>query len=141
MKEYKFRAWDGSTLIYDGSITGSVISRFAYSDCQIYTGKWDRDGLDIYIGDVIEIYPETEDSIIEVVVWDEILSGFNSVPMPFFAGEDSVFSELWDCKDYRVLGNIFEHPNLVPNWPDKVTIVENRDITKIKKFHSTKTES
>ena len=120
-REIKFRAWDGKTVfpinngpvsvtmgqlgfpVYDGE--GRII------DCDLmqFTGLLDKNGVEIYEGDVLGSY-EDEEILPLVISFDAdqngwmAYDGFND-----FSGFD--FSCL--CREFEVIGNIYENPELL----------------------------
>jgi hypothetical protein len=107
MREIKFRAWD----VVDGEMwewPSLVQSGFkilvdpAYKIMQ-YTGLKDKNGKEIYEGDVLRS-PKTED--VGPVVWDELDTGPGFIwrhPMMYMGQMD-------ECE---VIGNIYVNPELV----------------------------
>ena len=123
MREYKFRVWDTENkemlkvqeLDFEDTFYGGRLSirtdqyndYFDIEDMILmqYTGLKDRNGKEIYEGDIVYIMPEDERGIIRwdnetaryVVIYDNIISDFDN----------------WYGKDLEVIGNEFDNPELL----------------------------
>ena len=123
MREYKFRVWDTENkemlkvqeLDFEDTFYGGRLSirtdqyndYFDIEDMILmqYTGLKDRNGKEIYEGDIVYIMPEDERGIIRwdnetaryVVIHDNIISDFDN----------------WYGKDLEVIGNEFDNPELL----------------------------
>ena len=102
MREIKFRAWDGKKMLKNVPIDAVTLGKYldfigtSLSVMQ-YTGLADKNGVEIYEGDVL-----SNSSIIE---WDEQNAQWA------FEGcvEDVTVGNL------KVIGNIYENPELLGN--------------------------
>lgn len=118
MRELKFRAWDISGSRKMSPIFGlNCQELWAWCDknkfeCELdgeimqFTGLHDRDGKEIYEGDIIEyenyITCEVHTDIIE---WKECTC---------FVGECTLYDVcIYPHKDIEVIGNIYEHKHLL----------------------------
>ena len=125
MREIKFKCWDkkklrmytygdGQTMRDEDSWLVDSITAVNYplqrSDLVWlqYTGLKDKNGVEIYEGDIIDIEYHWDSSLIgkHVVKWDE----------------DGFYQPLYPCGDWRVnqeylevIGNKFENPELLNN--------------------------
>ena len=114
MRELKFRAWDGENLVEKLSIGKMELFddmlgfRFQHFDCdpeevifEQYTGLHDKNGREIYEGDIIQ-YDDETGFIRNLVFWDDKRAMY-------------VISngELWQIEDIEVVGNIHENPGLL----------------------------
>ena len=138
MREIKFRAWDKVNKImqYSGIIWGDydfpALSELNYGDniynlsnLMQYTGLKDKNGKEIYDGDIIEAYEFIQKPKM-VVKFDEEMAGF----IPF------IWKQALEYQDYIgyfahedwciVIGNIYENPELL----DRVEEVEEIPIMK-----------
>jgi uncharacterized phage protein (TIGR01671 family) len=134
MREIKFRAWDKVNNIMckvlniapsdDGicSVQGIAVTELGvsiragkYFELMQDTGLKDKNGVEIYEGDILS-YPEEEQII--SIVWDDSSAGweFNE-----HSGlDDGVGRGDWDfnigiAKNCKVIGNIYENPELLDN--------------------------
>ena len=106
MREIKFRAWDKRFNWFDFG-GGDLLLRINsedFSDPQQFTGLIDKNGKEIYEGDIV--YNEA-DKYNYQIIWNEREARFT-------LGEDSgplstyVLGTFWE-----VIGNIFENPELL----------------------------
>ena len=119
MKEIKFRVWDKETNkmyfqlnespcfgLFEGDRAASIEDVFFYEKQQFelmqYTGLKDKNGKEIYEGDIVEFKTMTkriERHYVEYSEYGEWCVGMHRLPMRFQA-----------CK---VIGNIYENPELL----------------------------
>lgn len=126
MREIKFRAWepkwhDGARcMIYPSDDFGcylepaglngtiDVLLKEGYALMQ-YTGLKDKNGREIYEGDIIKYVEDLGDKIYQgTVEWNEYFCGF--IP---FADYDSDCGVFIDIGSVKVIGNIYENPELI----------------------------
>jgi|SRR5690625_4924123 len=124
MREIKFRAWDKANkkMHYDVGILGSAIyidfnGQKEYEEVNghelmQYTGAKDKNGREIYEGDVIKIWPddydcETAGYVVkcEGCYWIRAKDD-NSISMPLFDYFNGIM-------ELEVIGNIYENPELL----------------------------
>ena len=123
MRELKFRAWDGKKMCYDPDncyLWNGILVPPADDIIMQYTGLHDKNGVEIYDGDVVHYsyHPGTgfwnneQDAIIE---WNTTGFFFHGIPHGF---------QGWLCslpggfepgcrKLFEVIGNIHESPELL----------------------------
>lgn len=132
MRELKFRAWDAESECYIdekdwAGITPegqniwiveeeevSVLPILGEFIIEQYTGLKDKNGKEIYEGDIVEEKIDTGDYDIDgtyryKVVWDDDMLCWSLDP-----NATSIHKDLWECnQSIKVIGNIHENPELL----------------------------
>ena len=112
MKELRFRAWDGKKMIEDAIPTSetSIVELFEYEHqvtevevVEQYTGLKDKNGNEIYVGDIL---------------LDDIGEPCEPWTVKFedgkFIGEiQGVVEDLFELTDLEIIGNIHENAELL----------------------------
>jgi len=112
MRELKFRAW-----FEDIGMQYNYNPLHSCDNIMQYTGLKDKNGVEIYEGDIVHWF----DGEIGAVVWsdgdceymmdDKLIAGFGSFDTePVLNGLQSS-----KCRYYKVIGNIYENPELINN--------------------------
>lgn len=130
MRQLKFRVWDN----YGGFFLSSKGPEYAEQPnyfynlgtpynlsevlnnterfvVQQFTGLKDKNGKEIFEGDIIEYYiPWNEETVTRQVVYDETFLQF----MSYDLNRRGVFLyEVFEIKKLKVVGNIYENPELL----------------------------
>ena len=120
MREIKFRAWDGKRMLewrpLDGLqdfgslwnlLDGALWKYFVMQ----FTGLQDKNGKDIYEGDILGGYPHGEC----FVQWDDKHGCYTAIDTDESRNDFGLFStQLQDCIDtWEIIGNIYENPELL----------------------------
>ena len=130
MREIKFRAWDkvkqkwcnyminnGTVYFMDnntGCWHGNYLGRYNDFDLMEYTGIKDINNVEIFEGDIVEISKENSDfKEISVVKFDKYSSSFVLVVQDDDCGYLSYDFLYCDRIFYKVIGNIYEHKDLL----------------------------
>lgn len=141
-RKYKFRAWDGQDMLFiDGSDDAEDVKVMDWDllfdkergvDLMQYTGLKDKNGKEIYEGDIgyPSRHPERPENLF-VVTWDPLTCGYmwarqNKKGEPGYTGFGGVHEDgerttykragLMGSPDKygaRVIGNIYEDPELL----------------------------
>ena len=130
MREIKFRAWDWvekqmcHVIVADfQDIKAKVFCRLPKSgtqgifsaDLMQYIGAKDKNGVEIYEGDIIRHQSGKYGTDFEIK-WSPILCGFTA--MQIESGHPSPQLNQGTMSYFEVVGNIYENPELVSNEAD-----------------------
>ncbi|MCY9161104.1 YopX family protein [Bacillus atrophaeus] len=123
MKEIKFRSWikDKKEMLYEFTLKQPTVSNCKKNILMQYTGLKDKNGREIYEGDIIQTsYMKIRGCAYRCVfsaefggyLFDPFVIGDKDAPL---IGVEE-FSQQWeDVKHSEVIGNIYENPKLLSN--------------------------
>lgn len=118
MRELKFRVWNNNTNKYEYTESDYyfvIDQRVKAYDYEQYTGLKDKNGKEIYEGDIIQEELGFDDDSIDgsfkyKVFWSEETLCWSLDPV----GNESIHDDLWECNSsVVVIGNIHENPGLL----------------------------
>ena len=131
MREIKFRAWDGENLHGSesikhkavGEIKGTKFPMLCYLPMSYllgdsndwiwmqFTGLHDKNGKEIYEGDVLTfVFPNNGNKGTAPVVWE--YGCWNVTDFKNDAGSNNIYN-LYPATDCEVIGNIYKNPELL----------------------------
>ena len=126
MREIKFRAWDGEKMRFPNlintshsrSLTCYTIDRFepAHFDADNlmqFTGFLDKNGNEIYHGDVVRVSDWFGTPAVGEVIWDDMRGVWMAKDQKH--NDKEYLHELIKRDSFVIIGNIYENPELLNN--------------------------
>ena len=104
MRSIKFRSWNGKNFEYFNN--GKCDCAFGWGEAQQFTGLVDKQGVEIYEGDIVDYYDEWKEEKGRCIEYTIECGAFT-------IGDSGLhFSEL-NLEGIEVIGNIYEHSHLL----------------------------
>lgn len=124
MREIKFRFWDSNNWML-GKLTlveecGIIDMAWSWDYADQYTGLKDKEGKEIYEGDIIRFYYKGKGwGILVLVKWMDDRASFGWTYRRAFG----TFEDMMDDFEIEIVGNIHEHPELLEYDEEADTVI------------------
>jgi hypothetical protein len=109
LREIKFRAWDEGLMEYSstdvfGLDAGDILQRFDNDNVMQFTGLYDKNGKEIYEGDIVKLVNKDGIKHITEIKWHNGRYVIDTWMM---------FADTLVLHKCEVIGNIYENPELI----------------------------
>lgn len=125
MRDIKFRSWDkeNKSMHYEinSQITGDItldlkphvfnVRTLGELELMQYTGLKDKNGKEIYEGDIIELNPDITVCRLAKIIFKDGAYQYEYLTKP--QAPDAYRFEYHKMKEHEILGNIYENPELL----------------------------
>lgn len=119
MREIKFRAWDGKRMQYWDSLACASISvpelfiSLEFGSLMQYTGLKDKNGKEIYEGDIVKTINDYETYGMQAGEINEVYFAFGGFRLKPKYRKGAKGFWLEDGNDVEIIGNIYENSELL----------------------------
>jgi uncharacterized phage protein (TIGR01671 family) len=108
MRELKFRIWNDAEWLHVDEITLYDLANLPQGwNAQQYTGLKDKNGKDIYEGDIVKLFNDSDE------LYEVVYNCFDNDILGFLLESDGRRGDWFDSKKREVVGNIFENNELL----------------------------
>ena len=133
MREIKFRLWDKSRNRWIGNNSSHMLAlhdtTHGFTELMQFTGLKDKNGKEIYEGDVIRLSYDDEDSCCGKIITEDFLVSWVNKKGCFILSDEKYHPmgthqggyplDYMPTAGREVIGNIYENPTLIDRQTDK----------------------